>query len=76
MQNLMKEVLLQIVMDVRGRGMCPLATAMKIEDLSPEFVEKVTYAMKLCMNVRQTREFIYALSESLDEISHLEEDFL
>ena len=67
---------LKIVIDIRGRGMCPLATAMKIEDLDPEFVKKVTLAMKLCMNVKQTREFIYALSESIDELSHLEEEFL
>lgn len=66
---------LQILMDVRGRGMCPLATAMKIGDLSPEFVEKVTQAMQLCMAVRETREFIYALSGSLDDIKLLEEDF-
>lgn len=57
---------LDIRMDIRGRGMCPLAAAMKIEDLSPVFVEKVTAAMKLCMSVYETREFIYALSESLD----------
>lgn len=59
---------LKIVMDVRGRGMCPLATAMKVEDLSPEFVQAVTKAMKMCMLVRETREFLYALSDSLDEI--------
>ena len=59
---------LQIIMDIRGRGMCPLATAMKVEDLDPEFVEKVTSAMKLCMKVRETREFIYSLSESIDEL--------
>lgn len=63
---------LQIIMDIRGRGMCPLATAMKIEDLDPLFVERVTSAMKLCMKVRETREFIYSLSESLDEVK---EDF-
>ena len=57
---------LQIKMDIRGRGMCPLATAMRIEDLSPHFVKKVTVAMRICMEVRETREFIYALSESLD----------
>lgn len=59
---------LKIIMDVRGKGMCPLATAMKIDDLSPLFVEKVTEAMELCMHVKQTREFIYALTASLDEI--------
>lgn len=58
---------MKIVMDVRGRGMCPLATAMKITDLSPDFVDAVTRVMKLCMLVRETREFLYALSDSLDE---------
>lgn len=59
---------LKIVMDTRGKGMCPLATAMKISDLSPRFVEKVTEAMELCMHVKETREFIYALTEELDKI--------
>jgi len=63
---------LEIRMDIRGRGMCPLATAMKPCDLDPEFVEKVTLAMQLCMKVRDTREFIYSLSESIDQ---LKEDF-
>lgn len=66
---------LRILMDVRGRGMCPLATAMKIEDLSAEFVRQVTCAMKLCMAVRETREFIYALSDSLDDVESLKEGF-
>ena len=53
-------------MDMRGKGMCPLATAMKKEDLSPLFVEKVEEAMLLCMSVYDTREFLYSLSDSLD----------
>lgn len=63
---------LEIRMDIRGKGMCPLATAMKIEDLDSLFVERVTTAMNLCMKVRETREFIYSLSQSIDE---LKEDF-
>ncbi len=59
---------LKIMMDIRGRGLCPLATAMKIEDLDPLFVERVTKAMNICMKVKSTREFIYSLSESLDEM--------
>lgn len=58
---------MKIVMDIRGKGMCPLATAMKITDLSPDFVEAVSKAMKMCMLVRETREFLYALSDSLDD---------
>lgn len=63
---------LEIRMDIRGRGMCPLATAMKPCDLDALFVERVTMAMQLCMKVRDTREFIYSLSESIDQ---LKEDF-
>lgn len=63
---------LEIRMDIRGRGMCPLATAMNPCDLDALFVERVTMAMQLCMKVRDTREFIYSLSESIDQ---LKEDF-
>ena len=59
---------MEIRMDVRGRGMCPLATAMNAEDLAPEFVKNVTLAMKLCMANPEVREFLYALSDSLDEL--------
>ncbi len=59
---------LEIRMDIRGRGMCPLATAMRVDDLSPDFVKKVTAAMKLCMANPEIREFLYELSESLDEV--------
>ena len=62
---------MEIRMDVRGRGMCPLATAMKVEDLSENFVRKVTAAMKLCMANPEVREFLYALSESLDEVEDI-----
>lgn len=62
---------LKIIMDIRGRGMCPLADAVKEEELSPEFVAVVTQAMRLCMCNRQTREFIYSLTDSIDEIGGL-----
>lgn len=62
---------MEIRMDVRGRGMCPLATAMNVEDLDSEFVKKVTLAMKLCMTNPEVREFLYALSESLDEVEDI-----
>ena len=67
---------MKVIMDIRGRGMCPLASAMRIEDLSEEFVDAVTKAMNVCMLNRQTREFIYSLSESIDDLAKLEEDFI
>ncbi|MBQ3115039.1 MAG: hypothetical protein IJC06_02830 [Clostridia bacterium] len=60
---------LQVLMDIRGRGLCPLATAMRTQDLDPLFVKRVTLAMSMCMKVRETREFIYSLSELLDDIN-------
>lgn len=62
---------MKIIMDKRGRGMCPLIDAIKTEELSEEFVKRVSCAMKLCMCNRETREFIYALTESIDEIGGL-----
>ncbi len=59
---------MDIRMDIRGRGMCPLASAMRKEDLSQSFVKKVTLAMKLCMANREVRQFLYAQSRSLDEL--------
>lgn len=58
---------LQIIMDPRGRSMCPLVQAVKIEELDPEFVKAVTRAMNMLMKVRECREFIYSLSKQLDE---------
>ena len=62
---------LKIVMDLRGRGMCPLIAAMKVSDLSPQFVKSVKEAMTLCMKVKEIREFIYALTSSIDELDVL-----
>ena len=62
---------LEIRMDIRGRGMCPLATAMKPGDLDPKFVKNVTLAMKFCMTNPEVREFLYALTESLDEVEDI-----
>ena len=45
-----REEKLEIKMDIRGKGMCPLATAMKIEDLNPEFVEKVKNSKGFCLH--------------------------
>ncbi len=59
---------MEIRMDIRGRGMCPLATAMKTDDLDEAFVRKVTLAMRLCMANCEVREFLYAQSRSLDEL--------
>lgn len=62
---------LKIVMDIRARGLCPLASNMKVEDLDPRFVERVTQTMNMCMKVKPIREFIYSLSESIDDVKKI-----
>lgn len=57
---------LEIIMDPRGKGLCPLASVMKIEDLDKEFVSAVRKAMLLCLKEENCREFIYSLTESFD----------
>ena len=59
---------LKIIMDIRAKGVCPLAKAMRLKDLNPLFVKRVTQAMNMCMKVRSIREYIYSLSESIDDI--------
>ena len=58
---------LQIIMDPRGRSMCPLAKTMHPDELDPDFVKSVERAMHLLMTVKECREFIYSLSSQLDE---------
>lgn len=63
---------LEIIMDPRGKGLCPLASVMDISDLDSEFVEGVRRAMLLCLKEENCREFIHSLSESFD----MEDDFI
>ncbi|MEE0867141.1 MAG: hypothetical protein UIL37_02420 [Clostridia bacterium] len=58
---------LSIIMDPRGKGLCPLASAADISDLDKDFVKAVRRAMLACMQVKECREFIYALTEAIDE---------
>ena len=63
-----KDGKLEIIIDPRGKGICPIASVIKKEELSPAFVKSVERAMKICAAVRPVREFIYALSRSIDEM--------
>lgn len=58
---------MRIIMDPRGKGICPLASVMDIDDLDSQFVKQVYEAMLLCMKVKECREFIYAMADSLDD---------
>ena len=56
----------RIIMDPRGRGICPLARALSIEELGPEFVAAVERVAALLMKNQQTRKFIYELSKQAE----------
>ncbi len=62
---------LEIIMDPRGRGICPLARAMKPEELEPDFVEAVRRASNVLLKNKQIRLFIEALSRQTDELGIL-----
>ena len=57
-----------IVMDRRGKYMCPLAAAMTKDDLDEEFVRRVTYISQIMMKIPQLKEFICEQSRLIDEV--------
>lgn len=55
----------KLVMDPRGREMCPLCKAMRVDELDEEFVKAVEKAMKKCMLIKECRNFLCALSDEI-----------
>lgn len=55
----------KLVMDPRGKGMCPLAQTMRVDELNPEFVKAVEKAMKKCMKVKECQDFLSSLSDEI-----------
>ena len=53
-------------MDPRGRGLCPLAKTLTIDELDPEFVGAVEKVTRLIMRNAQVRKFICELSRQVD----------
>ncbi len=62
---------LELVLDPRGRGMCPFVRAGDIRLLSGSFYRKVLYAMKLVDRTREGNLFIDRLSKTVDELLEL-----
>ncbi len=59
---------LKIIVDPRGKGVCPMARTMKPEDFDPAFVEAVRRAANIILKNRQARLFVEALSRQTDEL--------
>ena len=60
---------LQVRMDPRGGGMCPLAGAMHPRDLDPVFVSRVRYLGKLMARTPVFYSYLYELSRLIDELN-------
>ncbi|MDP4117945.1 MAG: hypothetical protein Q8873_02000 [Bacillota bacterium] len=62
-----KEGELEIIFDPRGKYLCPLAKAMYIEDLNPQFVRKVKKVGQIMMKIPGMRKYLTELSRIADE---------
>ena len=58
---------LEIIIDPRGKGICPMAKALHIEDFDGTFVRNIRRAFTLLMKNARLREFMKMYSEYLDE---------
>lgn len=60
---------LNIIMDPRGKHMCPLAAAAETQQLDPRFVHRVSYLGKLMIKNRVLYEYLEQLSRLTDDYS-------
>lgn len=60
--------MLEIIMDPRGKGICPLARTLTKEELDPSFVDGVTRSMNIIMKNKQVQSFVRALSRQIDDM--------
>lgn len=58
---------LHIIMDPRGKGICPLARAMDIKDLDPKFVSTVQYISRLMMKNTLLYSYLFELSRFTEQ---------
>lgn len=64
---------LEIIMDPRAKGMCPLARSLKVEQLEPEFIEKVTKVCTQILKLKDGAEYIDMLSDLADQSDFLKQ---
>jgi len=58
---------MRVIMDPRGRAMCPLAKTYMPDELDERFVETTAYLFRILAKNSEIAEFIEALSELVDE---------
>ncbi|MGN1098595.1 MAG: hypothetical protein ACI4SS_06845 [Clostridia bacterium] len=59
---------MKIIVDPRGKGMCPMARTLEVKDFDPDFVDAVTRSMNIIMKNKQARNFVDALSRQIDDM--------
>lgn len=59
----------EVIVDPRGKGLCPMAKAFYLEDFSPAFVKNIKNAFTLLCKNRQFYAFMQAYSDYLDEFN-------
>ena len=62
---------LHMIMDPRGKGICPLAKAMTLSDLDGKFVDTVRYISKLMMKNSLLYSYLFDLSRFTDSCSDI-----
>lgn len=63
---------LKLIMDPRGKGICPLAATQKVAELDKKFVDTVRYISKIMMRSPLLYSYLFELSRFTDEYT----DFL
>ena len=58
---------IDVIVDPRGKGICPMAKAFYIEDFDGEFVNNIKKAFILLAKNKRVRAFLKAYSDYLDE---------
>ena len=62
-----KENELKIIMDNRGKSMCPIAFAMQVDEIDISFVKSVTKALKYLLPFREIKAFLQYTDELINE---------
>lgn len=70
-----KDGKLSIVVDPRAKGLCPLATGIRMEDYDPLFLENVEKVCRILYKFKECREFMEFQSRLMDEWEEMQNLF-
>lgn len=63
-----KDGKLEIIIDPRGRSMCPMAKTMEVSEFDQDFTEAVRRCFNMLIKNRQIRLFVEELSRQFDDL--------